>query len=220
MPAAALASLVASLSVVSASNAADLAPAPAVTEAAPQVAQAAAPSVLDMPVQGLSSLTAPEVKADGGYQLPEGTQWRYSEFVGAVEAGKVERVRFSKDGSQLQLTAVDGRRAAVTLPNDPELVDILAKNGVDISVSEGDQQGNYVSLLGNILFPLIAFAGLFFLFRRAQGGQGSQGGGPMGGMGGMGGGGPMDFGKSKSKFQEVPDTGISFADVAVRTVRA
>ena len=48
----------------------------------------------------------------------------------------------------LQLTAVDGRRAFVTLPNDPELVDILAKNGVDISVSEGDQQGNYVSLLG------------------------------------------------------------------------
>lgn len=39
-------------------------------------------------------------------------------------------------------------------------------------VSEGDQQGNYVALLGNILFPLIAFGGLFFLFRRAQGGQG------------------------------------------------
>jgi len=106
-----------------------------------------------------------------------------------------------------QLTAVDGRRATVTLPNDPDLVDILAKNGVDISVSEGDQQGNYVSLLGNILFPLIAFGGLFFLFRRSQGGQG--GGGPMGGMGG-----PMEFGRSKSKFQEVPETGVTFADVA------
>lgn len=68
----------------------------------------------------------------------------------------------------LQLTAIDGRRATVVLPNDPDLVDILAKNGVDISVSEGDQQGNYVALLGNILFPLIAFGGLFFLFRRAQ----------------------------------------------------
>lgn len=32
--------------------------------------------------------------------------------------------------------------------------------------------------------------------------------------GGMGG--PMDFGKSKSKFQEVPETGVKFADVAVR----
>lgn len=142
------------------------------------------------------------------YQLPEGNQWRYSEFINAVQAGKVERVRFSKDGSQLQLTAVDGRRALVVLPNDPDLVDILAKNGVDISVSEGEQQGNYVALLGNLLFPIVAFAGLFFLFRRS-GGQGGAGG-PMGGMGG-----PMDFGKSKSKFQEVPETGITFNDVAV-----
>jgi len=161
-----------------------------------------------------------------------------------------------------------GRRALVVLPNDPDLVDILAKAGVDISVSEGEQQvlrnslhglfdhvqihlfislhpnwsctwcdapharcsarfrslnptfslqgGNYVALLGNLLFPIIAFAGLFFLFRGAggQGGQGGQGGGPFGGMGGMGG--PMEFGKSKSKFQEVPETGITFDDVAVR----
>lgn len=30
----------------------------------------------------------------------------------------------------------------------------------------------------------------------------------------MGAGGPMDFGRSKSKFQEVPDTGVLFNDVA------
>jgi len=147
-----------------------------------------------------------ETAADG---LPEGNTWRYSEFISAVEKGKIERVRFSKDGATLQLTAVNGSRASVTLPNDPELVDILAKNGVDISVAEGDQQGSTVGLLGNLLFPLLAFGGLFFLFRRAQGGQG----GPGGGMGGMGGG-PMDFGKSKSKFQEVPETGVLFEDVA------
>merc|ERR1740127_7077 len=152
-----------------------------------------------------ASKEAPAVNADG---LPEGNNWRYSEFIKAVMSGKVERVRFSKDGSALQLTAVNGARATVILPNDPELVDILAKNGVDISVSEGEQQGNAASLLGNVLFPVIAFAGLFFLFRRAQGGDGG-----MGGMGGMGGG-PMDFGKSKSKFQEVPETGVTFADVA------
>merc|ERR1719498_2254724 len=150
-----------------------------------------------------ASREAPAVTTDG---LPEGNNWRYSEFIKAVMRGKVERVRFSKDGSALQLTAVNVARATVILPNDPELVDILAKNGVDISVSEGEQQGNVASLIGNLLFPLVAFGGLFFLFRRAQGGEG-------GGMGGMGGG-PMDFGKSKSKFQEVPETGVTFADVA------
>jgi len=205
LPAAALAGLVASLAA---------SPAYALDFSAPPTTEA----VTTTTAQGEQSMrfgdaaAAPEVKADAN-GLPDGTQWRYSEFISAVENGKIERVRFSKDGSTLQLTAVDGRRAAVVLPNDPDLVDILAKNGVDISVSEGDQQGNYVALLGNILFPLIAFAGLFFLFRRSQNNPGG-GGNPMGGMGGMGGGGPMDFGKSKSKFQEVPETGITFVDVA------
>lgn len=36
-----------------------------------------------------------------------------------------------------------------------------------------------------------------------------------GGFGGGGMGGPMEFGKSKSKFAEVPDTGVTFDDVAV-----
>ncbi len=49
-----------------------------------------------------STAVAPPVKG-GDYQLPEGNQWRYSEFINAVQSGKVERVRFSKDGSQLQV---------------------------------------------------------------------------------------------------------------------
>ena len=178
LPAAALASLIATLSATGAVQAADFyTPPPAGRPTQTQTQS----GVQSMEFAQPASLTAPDVKAE--YALPEGSQWRYSEFVQAVEKGKVERVRFSKDGTQLQLTAVDGRRAMVVLPNDPDLVDILAKNGVDISVSEGDQQGNYIALLGNILFPLIAFGGLFFLFRRSQnGGQG--GGNPMGGMGG------------------------------------
>mmetsp|Transcript_29054 Transcript_29054/g.61383 ORF Transcript_29054/g.61383 Transcript_29054/m.61383 type:complete len:743 (+) Transcript_29054:165-2393(+) len=180
------------------------------TAAAPQPAalETAAPQ---QPASALaaSSKAAPSLVAEVAeeYQFPEGTNWRYSEFISAVEKGKVERVRFSKDGQALQLTASDGRRALVILPNDPELVDVLAKNGVDISVSEGEGNANYVSVLGNLLFPLLALGGLFFLFRR--GGQGGMGGGPMGGPGG-----PMDFGRSKSKFQEVPETGVKFPDVA------
>ncbi|CAB4265469.1 unnamed protein product [Prunus armeniaca] len=149
-------------------------------------------------------VTAPKPQSQAATDLPEGSQWRYSEFLNAVKKGKVERVRFSKDGSGLQLTAVDGRRASVIVPNDPDLIDILAMNGVDISVSEGDSGNGLFNFIGNLLFPILAFAGLFLLFRRA-------GGGP-GGPGGLGG--PMDFGRSKSKFQEVPETGVSFSDVA------
>jgi cell division protease FtsH len=96
-------------------------------------------------------------------------QWRYSEFLSAVKRGKVERVRFSKDGGLLQLAVVDGHHATVVVPNDPDHIDILATNDVDISVSEGESAGpaGFVAFIGNLLFPFLAFAGIFFLFRRA-----------------------------------------------------
>lgn len=61
-------------------------------------------------------------------------------------------------------------------------------------------------LAQSLLFPAALFAGLFFLSRR--------GGGAGGGMGGMGGQNPMGFGKSKAEVQMVPDTGVTFDDVA------
>ena len=196
-----------------------VAPAPARSTAAWPELSVSAPSPLwtvadaAVVVAPAPAAAAPAATESG---LPEGSSWRYSEFINAVQKGKVERVRFAKDGSALQLTAVDGcvatrpaclwcgpgqtlcgapsrrlpalllrrpspppdavtplppparRRATVVLPNDPDLVDILAKNGVDISVSEGDTQGNTVALLGNLLFPVLALGGLFFLFQRAQ----------------------------------------------------
>jgi cell division protease FtsH len=58
-------------------------------------------------------------------------------------------------------------------------------------------------LAQSLIFPAALFAGLFFLSRRA--------GGPLGG-GGMNN--PMGFGKSKAQIQMVPDTGVTFDDVA------
>ncbi|KAI5353603.1 hypothetical protein L3X38_006497 [Prunus dulcis] len=74
-----------------------------------------------------------------------------------------------KDGSGLQLTAVDGRRASVIVPNDPDLIDILAMNGVDISVSEGDSGNGLFNFIGNLLFPILGLRGIVPPFRRAGG---------------------------------------------------
>jgi cell division protease FtsH len=100
LPAAALATLIGTLSVASAdvARAADYYTPPSGNTTTTETAR---------PQQSLefpsgSTAVAPPVKA-GDFQLPEGNQWRYSEFINAVQAGKVERVRFSKDGSQLQV---------------------------------------------------------------------------------------------------------------------
>ena len=96
LPAAALASLVLALTG-EAAMAADIAPpTQPVTEAVQAVKQAVAKPFAD------ASLTAPATDSKK-VDLPEGSQWRYSEFINAVKGGKVERVRFSKDGSSLQV---------------------------------------------------------------------------------------------------------------------
>ena len=65
------------------------------------------------------------------------------------------------------------------------------------------EAGGLGDLVGSLIFPAALFAGLFFLSRRA------------GGAGGPGGpGGAMGFGKSKAEIQMVPDTGVTFDDVA------
>ena len=56
-----------------------------------------------MEFRGNKSQNAPATKGNSDFQLPEGNQWRYSEFINAVQNGKVERVRFSKEGGQLQV---------------------------------------------------------------------------------------------------------------------
>ena len=59
-------------------------------------------------------------------------------------------------------------------------------------------------LAQSLIFPAILFAGLFFLSRNA--------GGAGGGIGGANN--PMGFGKSKAQIQMVPDTGVTFDEVA------
>ncbi|KAK9795915.1 hypothetical protein WJX73_001860 [Symbiochloris irregularis] len=167
----------------------------------------------------LENQSAPSVKNAGtkGFQLPQGNQWRYSEFLEAVENDKVERVIFNKEGDVVQALA-DGRRALVIVPKDPHLLDTLLKHGVDFQVAEnpasqGGAVGGILGFLSTFGFPILLLAGLYFLFGRSGGG--TPGGGPAGGPP-MGGGGmnPFSFGKSMSKFSETPDTGITFDDVA------
>ena len=87
-----------------------------------------------MDFRGSKSQNAPAVRNQSGdYQLPEGNQWRYSEFVNAVQAGKVERVRFSKEGGQLQVCAAPWTGGAAHI-QDHAALEKLLKFGVGVHV--------------------------------------------------------------------------------------
>ncbi len=152
---------------------------------------------------GLYSLLAIVVIALGTAffdKQPSGREtWRYSQFIQEVEKGRIERVNLSSDRAKALVTSLDGNKVLVNLPNDPDLIDILTKNNVDISVLPQTDEGFWVKAGSSLFFPVVLLVGLFFLLRRAQSGPGSQ---------------AMNFGKSKARVQMEPQTQVTFGDVA------
>lgn len=132
-------------------------------------------------------------------QPPSREVWKYSQFIQEVESKRVDKINISSDRSKALVTAQDGSKVIVNLPNDPELIDILTKNNVDISVLPQSDEGFWVKALSSLFFPILLLVGLFFLVRRAQNGPGNQ---------------AMNFGKSKARVQMEPQTQVTFTDVA------
>merc|ERR1719253_2542371 len=132
---------------------------------------------------------------------------RYSDFLKLVKADRVEKVTFSSDGTQLLGVDTDGTRLKIeSLPNDPDLLTELTGHKVDVTVLPSTENtGGLGELAQSLILPAALFAGLFFLSRNAGGGGQMPGGGP---------GNPMGFGKSKAEIQMIPDTGVTFEDVA------
>ena len=125
--------------------------------------------------------------------------WRYSDFIQAVEKGRVAQVRLSPDRSRALVKPQDGTQVIVNLPEDPDLIGILTQNNVDISVLPQTDEGFWFKALSSLFVPVLLLVGLFFLLRRAQSGPGSQ---------------AMNFGKSKARVQMEPQTQVTFGDVA------
>ncbi len=132
-------------------------------------------------------------------QPPSREVWKYSQFIQEVESKRVDKINISSDRSKALVTAQDGSKVIVNLPNDPELINILTKNNVDISVLPQSDEGFWVKALSSLFFPILLLVGLFFLVRRAQNGPGNQ---------------AMNFGKSKARVQMEPQTQVTFGDVA------
>ncbi|MDW8201336.1 MAG: ATP-dependent zinc metalloprotease FtsH3 [Cyanobacteriota bacterium SKYGB_h_bin112] len=131
-------------------------------------------------------------------QPPQET-WRYSQFLQSVENNQVEQVTVTRDRTKARVKTNDGRRVAVNLANDPDLINTLVAKGVDIQVEPQSADGFWVRSLSSLFFPILLIAGLFLLLRRAQNGPGNQ---------------AMNFGKSRARVQMEPQTQVTFGDVA------
>ncbi|MBD2313961.1 ATP-dependent metallopeptidase FtsH/Yme1/Tma family protein [Desertifilum sp. FACHB-1129] len=136
------------------------------------------------------------------------TRMTYGRFIEYLEAGRVTSVDLYEGGRTAIVEAVDPeldnrvQRLRVDLPaNSPELISRLRNDQVNFDIHPPRNDGAVWGLLGNLVFPLLLIAGLFFLFRRSS----NVPGGP---------GQAMNFAKSKARFQMEAKTGVLFDDVA------
>jgi cell division protease FtsH len=136
------------------------------------------------------------------------TRMTYGRFLEYLDAGRVTSVDLYEGGRTAIVEAVDPeldnrvQRLRVDLPgNAPELVSRLRTDKINFDVHPPRNDGAIWGLLGNLVFPILLIAGLFFLFRRSS----NVPGGP---------GQAMNFGKSRARFQMEAKTGVMFDDVA------
>ncbi|BAU66742.1 ATP-dependent metalloprotease FtsH [Stanieria sp. NIES-3757] len=136
------------------------------------------------------------------------TRMTYGRFLEYLNADKVTSVELYENGRTAIVQAIDPEldnrllKLRVDLPgNSPELISKLRDANISFDYHPVNNDGAIWGLLGNLVFPILLIAALFFLFRRSS----NIPGGP---------GQAMNFGKSRARFQMEAKTGVMFDDVA------
>jgi len=135
------------------------------------------------------------------------TRMTYGRFLEYVDAGRVTSVDLYENGRTAIVQVSDPEvdrslRSRVDLPSSaPELIARLRDSNIRLDSHPVRSNGMVWGFVGNLIFPVLLIASLFFLFRRSN----NMPGGP---------GQAMNFGKSKARFQMDAKTGVMFDDVA------
>src|SRR5215212_349376 len=127
------------------------------------------------------------------------TTLSYSEFIDEVKGGNVQRVQID-ERTLTGETASGEHFTTYTPPDDPQMINDLLANKVEIEATPPDKR----SLLVDILiswFPMLLLIGVWIFFMRQM-------------QGGGGGRGAMSFGKSKARLMGEDQVKINFSDVA------
>jgi cell division protease FtsH len=120
----------------------------------------------------------------------------YSDFINSVETGAITKV--SIEGDQITGTLRGGNDFRTVTPDDSELIPLLRKNGVDISVKQKEDTPWYVTILVS-WFPMLLLIGVWIFFMRQMQ---------------MGGRGALSFGKTRARLMEKGEAKVTFKDVA------
>ena len=133
----------------------------------------------------------------GSSSRESGHELTYSDFIAQVESGQVKGVTIQ--GSTLRGQLQNGRAFRVNKPDDPQLVDRLIKNKVDVrSVPAEKGMHPLLSMLVSWLPIILIVAVWIFFMRQMQSGTGRA----------------MGFGKSRARLLTERQGRVTFEDVA------
>jgi cell division protease FtsH len=133
-----------------------------------------------------------------GPPTPRAQSIAYSDFIADVKAGRVQNVVI--DGRVVKGQLASGEGFSTYTPNDPEMINDLLSNGVQVKAQAPEQE----SLLMQIFiswFPMLLLIGVWIFFMRQM-------------QGGGGGRGAMSFGKSRARMLGEDQVKVTFNDVA------
>ena len=132
----------------------------------------------------------------GGGSTLQSREISYSEFVTAVNDGRVSQVTL--DGEQVRFRGQDGKDYVVIRPDDAKVTDLLIAKDIPVKAESQEQSGFQTFLLSLLPFLLLIGVWIYFMNRMQGGGKG----------------GAMGFGKSKAKMLTEKHGRVTFDDVA------
>jgi len=138
-----------------------------------------------------------------------GSKMTYGRFLEYLELGWVKQVDLYDNSRNAMVVASSpelGNRPQsirVEIPvGASQLIQKLKEYNIDFDAHPIPRKSLFVTIASNLILPLIFIAGLIFFFQNSD--NFSQNSGSS----------PMSLGKSPARFDQRPDTGISFDDIA------
>ena len=133
----------------------------------------------------------------------------YGRFLEYLELGWVKQVDLydnSRNAMVLASSPELGNRPQsirVEIPvGASQLIQKLKEYNIDFDAHPIPRKSLFITIISNLILPLVFIAGLIFFFQNSD--NFSQNSGSS----------PMNLGKSPARFDQQPDTGISFDDIA------
>merc|ERR1711939_860715 len=153
---------------------------------------------------GIDNSTKPEINTNSS-----SSRMTYGRFLEYLELGWVKQVDLYDNSRNAMVLASSPELAnrpqsiRVEIPvGASQLIQKLKEYNIDFDARPAPRKSLFLTIASNLILPLIFIAGLIFFFQNSD--NFSQNGGSS----------PMNLGKSPARFDQRPDTGISFDDIA------